>query len=145
VIAVDSNILLYSHRAEHEWYAKALACVRGLAEGEEPWLIPWPCVHEFLSVATNSRVFAKPTPMEHAAGQVDHWLASPSVRMGAEGGDHWRTLRHLLTRGRVTGGMVHDARIASICINHGVTTFWSADRDFLRFPELKTVNPLVVG
>ena len=43
---------------------------------------------------------------------------------------------------RITGPKVHDARIAAICLQHGVTELWSADRDFSRFPALKVVNPL---
>jgi predicted nucleic acid-binding protein len=39
--------------------------------------------------------------------------------------------------------MVHDARIAAICIGHGVTELWTADRDFSRFPTLATRNPLL--
>ncbi|MBK8458188.1 MAG: hypothetical protein IPL47_14680 [Phyllobacteriaceae bacterium] len=43
----------------------------------------------------------------------------------------------------IAGGQVHDARIAAICIGHGVSARWTADRDFSRFPALKTANPLV--
>ena len=49
----------------------------------------------------------------------------------------------LLGRGKVQGGMVHDARIAALCLDHGVAELWSADRDFSRFPSLRTRNPLV--
>jgi predicted nucleic acid-binding protein len=49
----------------------------------------------------------------------------------------------LLERGHVVGPLVHDARVAAICIQHGVTELLTADRDFGRFPALKTVNPLV--
>ncbi len=40
---------------------------------------------------------------------------------------------------------VHDARIAAICLAHGVSELWTADRDFSRFPELKARNPLVIN
>jgi predicted nucleic acid-binding protein len=43
----------------------------------------------------------------------------------------------------VTGPLFHDARIAAICLSHGVTALWTADRDFSRFPALRTHNPLV--
>jgi predicted nucleic acid-binding protein len=52
-------------------------------------------------------------------------------------------LARLLANGQVTGARVHDARIAALCLAHGVSELWSADRDFTRFPELKTRNPLV--
>ena len=60
-----------------------------------------------------------------------------------EGADHWTALRKLLADGHVVGGQVHDARIAAICIEHGVREFWTADRDFNRFPALAVRNPLV--
>jgi predicted nucleic acid-binding protein len=40
---------------------------------------------------------------------------------------------------------VHDARIAALCLQHGVRELWSADRDFNRFPALRTRNPLVAA
>ena len=52
-------------------------------------------------------------------------------------------LRSLTMKGRITGGRIHDARIAAICLQHGVRELWSADRDFNRFPELRVVNPLL--
>jgi predicted nucleic acid-binding protein len=39
--------------------------------------------------------------------------------------------------------MIHDARIAALCIQNGVTELLTADRDFGRFNELKTRNPLI--
>jgi uncharacterized protein len=49
----------------------------------------------------------------------------------------------LLTAGKIAGAQVHDARIATLCLQHGVRELWSADRDFSRYPALKVVNPLV--
>ena len=34
-------------------------------------------------------------------------------------------------------------RIAALCLSHGVSELWSADRDFSRFATLKVSNPLV--
>jgi predicted nucleic acid-binding protein len=49
-----------------------------------------------------------------------------------------------MREGRVQGPLVHDARIAAVCLAHGVEEFWSVDRDFSRFPQLPVVNPLRV-
>lgn len=43
-----------------------------------------------------------------------------------------------------TGAMVHDGRIAALCLHHGVSELWTADRDFSRFATLAVRNPLVV-
>jgi predicted nucleic acid-binding protein len=47
-----------------------------------------------------------------------------------------------LAGGRVAGPQVHDARVAALCLLHGVQELWTADRDFGRFPGLKVRNPL---
>ena len=54
-------------------------------------------------------------------------------------------LRRFVRRPRVSGGMVHDARIAAICIAHGVDALLTLDREFSLFPELRTRNPIVGG
>ena len=60
-----------------------------------------------------------------------------------EGDGYWPHLRGLVGAGRVDGPRVHDARVAALCREHGVQELWTADRDFSRFPELATRNPLV--
>ena len=143
MIAVDSNILVYAHREESEWHAAAYAKLVELAEGRGAWAIPWPCIHEFLAVVTHPRIYAPPTPLATATDQVEAWLESPSLVLLAESDAHWRTLREALVGGKIAGAQVHDARIAALCLQHGVKELWSADRDFGRFPDLAVVNPLV--
>lgn len=142
MIAVDTNLLVYAHRGEAEWHDRAAARIRELAEGRSPWAIPWPCIHEFLAIATHPRIWDPPTPLEAALDQVEAWLESPSLELLAEDADHWSSLRPLLEAGRVAGPRVHDARIAALCLAHGVRELWTADRDFSRFPSLTTANPL---
>jgi hypothetical protein len=142
VIAVDTNLLVYAHRADSAWHAAAALRVRELAEGRSPWAIPWPCLHEFFAIATHARIYDPPTPIAAALDQVDAWLESPSLLLLAEGADHWAQLRPLLESGHVAGPRVHDARIAAICLAHGIRELWTVDRDFGRFAALVTRNPL---
>jgi uncharacterized protein len=143
VIAVDTNILVYAHREDSPWHAAALDAVAGLAEQRAPWAIPWPCLHEFLAIATHPRIYVPPTPLALACAQVDAWLESPSLVLLAETGEYWQTLRACALDARITGPAVHDARIAALCVAHGVRELWTQDRDFGRFPALNTRNPLV--
>jgi uncharacterized protein len=50
MIAVDTNLLVYAHRAESEWFEPAFDSIKGLAESSQAWGVPWPCIHEFLSI-----------------------------------------------------------------------------------------------
>jgi len=142
MIAVDTNVLVYAHRRDSEWHAEAEAAVRGLAEGSAPWAIPWPCVHEFLAIVTHPRIYKPATTTKAALDQVAAWLESPSLTLLNEGPGYADRLGEALTASKARGAKVHDARIAALCIYHGVRELWSADRDFTRFPSLEVSNPL---
>jgi predicted nucleic acid-binding protein len=70
-------------------------------------------------------------------------MESPSLVLLTEAPTHWSTLRSQLQAGRITGPRVHDARVAALCLSHGVSELWSADRDFGRFSALNVRNPLL--
>ena len=141
MIALDTNILLHARRQELPHHRAAAALLRGLAEGEVPWALPWPCVYEFLRVVTHPRVFAPPTPAGAALDDLDSLLASPSLIMLGEGPAHRAHLRRAVESGRVAGNLVHDAHIAALCVEHGVTELLTIDRDFARFPGLQSRDP----
>ncbi len=143
MIAVDTNILVYAHRTESSFHIQAFDCLRSLAEGRQRWGIPVSCLHEFLSVVTNRKIFNPASGYEQGLAQIDAWLASPHVQLLHSGSQHWRILSELTRKAKPRGGQFHDARIAAICIENSVSVLWSADRDFGRFKALKTVNPLV--
>ena len=96
VIAVDTNILVYAHRRENPHYAVASRRIGGLASGGAAWGIPWPCVHEFLSIVTRPRVFDPPTPLNNAIAQVEIWMESPTNSLLAEADGYWSVLRRLV-------------------------------------------------
>ena len=143
MIAVDTNLLVYAHREDSEWHEKAAHVLSDLANSGAAWAIPWPCVHEFIAITTHAKIYQPPTPLKIALEAMAEWMKSPGLRLLHEGPGYFEKLARLCKAAKVQGGMVHDARIAALCINHGVKTLWSADRDFSRFGELKTVNPLV--
>ncbi len=143
MIAVDTNVLVYAHRPESAFHNAASAAVRGLAEGSANWSIPWPCVHEFLAIVTRPSIWTDPTPGARAIEQVRAWLAAPTASVLAETDRHLDLLADLMARGQIVGAKVHDARVAALCIEHGVRELWTADRDFSRFPQLRTRNPLI--
>ena len=99
-------------------------------------------MHEFLAIVSHPRIYDPPSTVEQALDQVDAWLESPVAELLTETRQHWQVLKELIRNGRTRGPMVHDARVAALCIAHGVTEFWTADRDFSRFPELVARNPL---
>ena len=143
MIAVDTNILVYAHRGDSAWHDRADQCLSDLAESGTPFAIPWPCLHEFIAIATHARIYDPPSPLDEALVQVEYWLEAPGMVLLGEDERYWPRLREILWGAQVTGPLVHDARVAALCARHGVGELWTADRDFSRFPGLKTRNPLV--
>jgi toxin-antitoxin system PIN domain toxin len=141
VIAVDTNILVYARRHEAPFHRRAKQLLEGLAEGERPWALAWPCVYEFLRVVTHPRVFDPPTGLDVALADLESLLESPSLVLLGEGAAHREIMRRVLVSGRVTGNLVHDAHIAALLLEHGVKEIWTADRDFSRFTGLRVQFP----
>ena len=143
MIAVDTNILVYAHREDSPWHDSAYALIVDLAEGRAQWAIPWPCIHEFLAIVTHPKIYSPPTPLPAAIDQTEAWLESPSIMLLQEMAGYWRQFRNTIEAGRITGGRIHDARIAALCQLHDVRELWTADRDFSHFPAIKVRNPLI--
>jgi uncharacterized protein len=144
MIAIDTNILVYAHRRDAEFHAAAAGQMRSLAEGRSAWAIPWPCVHEFFAITTHPKIYDPPSTREQAIAQLDAWFAAPTLSVLGEPAGYWTQLKALLVSGKVAGPMVHDARVAALCVAHGVRELWSADRDLGRFGSAFNVrNPLI--
>ena len=139
---VDTNILVYAHRQDDPNHPPSLQNVTALAEGASPWAIPWPCIHEFLAVVTQPAVMRRPSPYDRAIADIEAILSSPTLMLIGETDGHWSILRELLATSRPIGRAVHDAKIAAICLQHGVTEFWTAYHGFSRFAGLRVINPL---
>ena len=139
---MDTNLLIFAHREDSEFHEPAIKALQELAESGLRWSIPWPCLHEFLAIATHPKVFSPPSPLSIAIETMEVWQESSGCEMIGEGPGYYSVLKKLATRGKIAGPMLHDARIAALCIYHGVRELWTADRDFSRFTTLRTRNPL---
>ena len=141
--AVDTNILVYSHREESPWHQQAREQIESLRDNAAPWAIPWPCIHEFMAIVTHPRIFGSPTPLATAFAAVRAWHAGGNLHVIAESPGYLEKLEKLSLAANLAGPRIHDARIAALCLHHGVRELWTADRDFSLFPQLNTRNPLV--
>jgi toxin-antitoxin system PIN domain toxin len=143
MIAVDTNLLVYSHRSDSPFHQAAKELIETLRGQPAAWAIPWPCVHEFVGIVTHLRIFKIPTPLAACFACVEAWLAGGNLHFIGEGDGYLSKLRELAMAAQLKGPRIHDARVAALCLHHGVSELWSADRDFSAFPQLQVRNPLV--
>lgn len=139
--AVDTNLLVFAEIRSSSYHRLAVTQVRELAQGALPWAIPWPCVYEFLRVVTHPRVYDPPVPMSIALADLRRILDSPSLVLLGETPRHPEVMKRVIETSGATGNLVHDAHIAALCLEHGVTELLTGDRDFSRFPGLNVTNP----
>ena len=144
MVAIDTNVLVYSFRRDSRFHQPAITLMRNFATGSDSWAIPWQCIFEFVAVVTNRRIWrdSVTTPTE-AAEQIDLWLTAPTNHVLSEPPGFERIFLDFLRDERIRGPVVHDARIAAICVANGVDTLITADRDFHLFPQLRIRNPFI--
>ncbi len=143
MIAVDTNLLVYSHRADSPFHLAAKGLIEGLRTSAGPWAIPWPCLHEFVAIVTHPKIFNPPTPLAAAFAAMEAWLAGDNLHLLAESEGYLERLRQIALPAQLNGPRIHDARVAALCLHHGVRELWTADRDFSAFPQLTVRNPLL--
>ena len=74
---------------------------------------------------------------------LNAWSAGGNLELIAESEGYFEKLAELAKLARLKGPQIHDARVAALCLHHGASELWTADRDYSLFPQLKTRNPLV--
>jgi len=138
---IDANLLIYAyatslpdHRATKEWLDSTLNGIPRVG-------IPWESSMAFLRIVTNPRVFERPAPIAAAWDQVKNWLDAPTVWIPSATEKHAEVLNQLLAMSGLGPNHIPDAHLAAIAIEHGLV-LCSSDRDFDRFPGVKTENPL---
>ena len=133
MIAVDTNVLVYAHRAEMPLHGLALKELTALAEADLPWALPLFCIGEFVRVVTHPRIFNPCTSLEVALEYLAHLFQSPGVRLLTPGARFPTLFAESCRAAGAKGNLVFDAQIVAVCHEHGVGTVLTEDRDFARF------------
>jgi uncharacterized protein len=141
VILVDANLLLFAYNASAPEHERVREWLEERLSRPEPVGFTWWSLGAFLRLVTHRAVFPSPYTVAEATAIVDSWLARPMVAILEPGERFWSIARPLVERTNARGPFVADALLAALAIERGATLA-THDADFLRFPELRTIDPL---
>lgn len=141
MIIPDLNLLIYAYDSSSPNHAKAKEWwVRALSRTETVG-ISWVVILGFIRIWTSPRVFANPMTVDQACAHVEKWFTRPMVKVLNPGPRHAEILfRWLREEGR-GGNLTTDAHLAALAMEFSATLH-SNDSDFLRFSDLKWLNPI---
>jgi uncharacterized protein len=140
LILLDANLLVYANDADSPHHREARSWFEDTINAPARVGFPWPTLLAFVRLLGNPRITRSPIPLEQTWRRVQEWLSLPNAWIPSPTERHREVLTHLLD-GESRPGLVNDAHLAALAIEHGLT-LCSADRDFARFPGLRWENPL---
>jgi hypothetical protein len=140
LILFDANILLYAYDSRSESHLVCREFFEKTLSAPGPTALCWQSILAFLRIGTNSRLFPHFFSRAEASTIVSRWIAHPSVVLLEPGERFWEILNNLIDTAQVTGPLMTDAALAALAIEHGAT-ICTMDRDFARFPNLRTLDP----
>jgi toxin-antitoxin system PIN domain toxin len=142
VIVPDANLLLYAYDSASPFHDAARSWWQACLSGREPVGLTHPTLFAFLRSSTNARIYEKPMTLAESAQHVRSWLGRRVSQVLQAPVDHAQQVVALLeSAGGTAGNLVTDAQIAALALSHRAVVH-TADRDFLRFRELRCHFPL---
>lgn len=141
MIVLDANILLYAYDANSLFHSKSKAWLENLLSRGSIVGMPWQTITAFLRISTNTKLPGRRFSPVEACDIIESWLDVPSLVLLQPTDNFWKLLRETIVDGQAKGNLITDAQLAAIAINYGATLATN-DRDFARFPGLRTINPL---
>ncbi len=141
MVTPDANILLYAYNKADERQSAASKWLEDRLSGSEIFALNWQAVTAFLRISTHPRSFPRPFTLAEVAEIVQGWLDCENVILITPTGRHWSILKDIFIEGQATGPLMMDAHLAALAIEHDATLA-TTDKDFSRFSNLKTLDPL---
>jgi hypothetical protein len=141
VIALDTNLLVYAHRAGAAEHRAARSAIERAARDPRGWGFTLLNLVELWSVATHPAAAAGPSLPGQVRGFVEALLGA-GARLWLPREAFGSRLLRLAEQLDVVGPRVFDLEIALTAFDHGASELWSHDRGFRSVPGLAVLDPL---
>lgn len=140
MILPDVNVLLYAFRSDSVGHARYKAWLEALVNGDEAYGMSPQVLCSVIRIATHSRVYVAPSPLDDALAFARVLLEQPWCTVVTPGPRHFVIFEDLCRAAVVTGNLVQDAWFAALAIESGCE-WTTTDGDFARFSGLRWRRP----
>ena len=140
MILPDVNILVHAHNSDSAVHEPARRWWDGCLAGTEGVGLAWVVMLGFVRITTHPRVLLRPLPVVDVLDRIESWLRLPHMHVAQPSDRHFCGLRASLERIGTAGNMTTDAHLATLAMQRGYVLY-TTDADFLRFPDLRWVDP----
>lgn len=141
MIAIDTNLLVYAHRASLPEHRAARRAIERASRHVEGWGIPLSCVAEFWSVVTHPASAGRPSTGKQAADFLGA-LVEAGARLWQPGEAFANRLTQLAADLGIYGPRIFDLQVALTAFDGGASEIWTHDRHFAAFPGMRVFDPL---
>ncbi|MFB3778277.1 MAG: type II toxin-antitoxin system VapC family toxin [Bryobacteraceae bacterium] len=142
MIALDTNLLVYSHRAGLPEHRAAQQALERACRDPRGWGIPFLCLAEFWSVVTHPESQGGGSSPAKAAEFLRALVLEAGAAVWTPQEGSWERVAKLAEDLNVRGPRIFDLQIAMSAFENGATEIWTHDRGFLAFPGLAVLDPL---
>ena len=143
MIAVDTNLLVYAHRALAPQHLAARRAIERAASDGGGWGIALASLAEFWSVVTHPASAGRPSTPTEASAFLQALLAGGQGELWEPGSGFAARFLDLAADRKIQGPRIFDLQIALTAVEHGAREIWTHDRNFLSLPGLRVRDPLV--
>lgn len=137
----DVNVLINAFRADAPEHDRYHAWLEQILAADQRYAMSELVLSAVVRILTDARIYDQPEPIESALAYAEFLQNQPLCVVIRPGPRHWQIFSRLCVDGKIRGGMVSDAYLAALAIEHGCEWI-TADKHFARFPGLRWRHPL---
>ena len=144
MIAVDAGILVLAANRHAPGHVRAAELLESLANGEAPWALPWPAVHEFLGFVTHPHAVARVLSAQGAWAFIATLAEAPVMRFVGPTARHAETCSEVLALAddAAAAGLDPSFATAVVLREHGIREVRSTDPGLKRWRFLDVRDPI---
>ena len=142
MIAIDTNLLIYAHRASVPQHEASRTSIERAMLDRQGWGIAQPSIAEFWAIVTHPAATGRPSSPKEAAAFVRSLVEDGGGQIWYAGGGFWEHWAALAVELKIRGPRIFDLQIALIAAENGAREIWTHDRRFVSVPGLRVRDPL---